>query len=241
MDILATSTLTWQKGWQVVGEHVLCLFCDDVMAEKNDPDGEEKIAAHLQTVHGGVANALIHATTKYNTLTAKQKELLTLFATEKSDQEIAQLLQISPSTVRHQKFTFREKAKQATLYQAIYASVFQKATAPTATLLSVPEKSFIVDDRFNLTEAEYGKILQQYFDFSGPHLTLTLLPKSQKKIIGILNRIVEEFSLGVPYSGTTIDSTLQKIYFDYSLLKRYLVDYGYFKRTADGATYQRIY
>ncbi len=52
---------------------------------------------------------------RYLALTDTQKKLLTLFAAGLPDSEVARRTGVSPSTVRHQRFSFREKAKQANL------------------------------------------------------------------------------------------------------------------------------
>ena len=43
-----------------------------------------------------------------------------------SDQEIAGKLGVTEATIRRHRFTFREKAKQAKYYLAIYEQIFEK-------------------------------------------------------------------------------------------------------------------
>ncbi len=43
------------------------------------------------------------------------------------------------------------------------------------------------------------------------------------------------------YSLRETDNILRSIYSDYSLLKRYLIDDGFFDRTPDGREYWRIF
>lgn len=242
MDFLQIKQNELKQGYQVKNKKVFCNYCQAAYSfEKNhETIAINQIKEHLMQKHNGEKRALIMFDSKYNTLTDKQKELLLDFSTMKKDQEIAHHIGVSPSTIRHQKFTFREKAKQAKVYLAQFESIFSE-NLPEDTLVPIPEASEIVDDRFVLTEKEYAEIVRKYFDFSTGEIVLTVFPKGQKKIVGILNRIVEEFSLNQHYTGKEMDEQLKKIYFDYLLVKRYLIDYGFFTRTPDGIDYYRIY
>ena len=243
MDFLQIGLNELKQGYQVKGKRVCCNYCQTTYSfEKSHKDEAiNQIREHLHHAHNGEKQALIVFDSKYNTLTDKQKELLLNFGSDKKDQEIAKEFNVSASTIRQQKFTFREKAKQAKVYLAQFDAVFSEKQPIEDTLLPIPEASEVVDDRFVLTEREYAEIVRKYFDFSTGDIVLTVFPKGQKKIIGILNRIVEEFSFNQQYNGKEIDVRLEEIYFDYLLLKRYLVDYGFFARTMDGSEYRRIY
>ena len=73
-------------------------------------EAAKAITLHIKQEHDGMFGHLLNSDSKYNTVTDKQKELLGLWQLGLSDQEIAAKLGISASTVRHQKFSFREKA-----------------------------------------------------------------------------------------------------------------------------------
>lgn len=110
----------------------VCNYCDKAFQEGqvfcingNFYAPEYSAAKHIEVEHGGNVEQLLHSDTKYNTLTDNQKELLLLFYSDMSDSEIAKKLGVSHSTVRRQKFTFREKAKQAKLYLAVFEHVFE--------------------------------------------------------------------------------------------------------------------
>ncbi|KRN21759.1 hypothetical protein FD14_GL000942 [Secundilactobacillus similis DSM 23365 = JCM 2765] len=193
---------------------------------------------HLTHQHQGAVNALLQSTSKYNTLTATQRDLLTAFASGDKDKLIAEQLDLSPSTVRHQKFTFREKAKRAKLYLAQYEAIFEDSST---SMLPIPPSITHPDDRFKISETDYATLVQKYFDFSQPTPVLTQLPKGEKKLITLLYRISEELDFDRHYSTAEINSVLKPIYFDYGLLERYLVDYGFVARTPDGRDYWRIF
>ncbi len=233
MDPSSLTTAELVQGYHQLGDLLRCNYCQADFTDR------QQVTSHLERQHGGPLSALLNLASKYNTLTPKQRELLRAFSQPLKDKDIANLLQISASTVRHQKFTFREKAKQAQLYLAQYEAVF--GATPTDTMLPMPPTAISNDARFKITEKEYRKLTQQYFDFSVPHLTLTRLPKGQKKVIALLYRIRAEFSFGTEYPQTAVDAKLKTIYFDYVTLRRYLIDYGFLARTADNRTYWRIF
>lgn len=243
MNFLQISLNELIQGFRIDGTDVYCNYCLNFTTNASDSLSTSiaKVTQHIEDAHHGPEQALLTFESKYNTLTDKQKELLLQFTLDKKDQEIADDLQVSPSTIRHQKFTFREKAKQAKVYLAQFEAVFSNTHESEDTLLPTPDQSEIIDDRFLITEKEYADIVKKYFDFSQGTVVLKTLPKGQKKIIAILNRIIEEFSMNHHYSGQEIDMRLKEIYFDYLLIKRYLVDYGFFTRIADGSDYSRIY
>ncbi|ANZ60427.1 hypothetical protein AYR62_15185 [Secundilactobacillus paracollinoides] len=221
------------QGYHPVGGQLQCNYCT---ARFSEP---EAVITHLNATHGGALDALLTADTKYNTLTETQIRLLQAFSLKQKNQAIADQLGVSASTIRHQKFTFREKAKQARLYLAQYQAVF--GDEPTKDYLPIPPMATDNDDRFRITETEYADTTQKYFTFTDAGIVLTRLPKGQKKIITLLYRIADEFSFNTKYPQHEVDTKLKAIYFDYGIIKRYLIDYGFLARTTDNRTYWRIF
>lgn len=82
-------------------------------------EAERAAQMHMQA-HGGTFDALLSLDKKLTGLTAHQAELLQWMHQGLSDAQIAQQLDVAPSTVRHQRFMFREKAKQARAYLALF-------------------------------------------------------------------------------------------------------------------------
>jgi hypothetical protein len=237
MNVSELTLQQLEKGYQEQKNSMICNYCGQVFADSSEKT-KEQVEKHIQEIHQGNGFQLIHANSKYNTLTEVQKKLLEAFLQGKKDKEIAEEMGITPSTVRHQKFTFREKYKQAKFYMAMYQQVFTSKNTPE-NLLSVPDKIKKVDERFLITEEEYDTAVRKYFDFSNGTVVLKQLPRGQKKIITVLNRIIEEFEKDRHYTAKEMDEILSGIYFDYILLRRYLVDYGFLSRTADGRSYWR--
>ncbi|KRM77605.1 DUF2087 domain-containing protein [Secundilactobacillus collinoides] len=221
------------QGYHQSGPQMQCNYCSATFTDAAE------MAAHLETIHDGALTALLTADTKYNTLTDNQSKLLQAFSRKQKDQTIADQLEVSASTIRHQKFTFREKAKQARFYLAQYQAVF--GVQSTEDYLPIPPMATDNDDRFRITETEYAKTTQKYFEFTDGGLVLTRLPKGQKKIITLLYRISDEFTFNTKYAQPDVDAKLKAIYFDYGIIKRYLIDYGFLARTTDNRTYWRIF
>jgi len=235
MDLTQLSVTDLIQGWHATTSAQCCNYCDaNWPLETPTADVQQ----HLNVVHGGNQTQLIHLNSRYNTLTAKQQNLLTAFATGIKDAELANQFQVAAATIRHQKFTFREKAKQAKLYLAIYQTVFDQVNV-TNDLIEPPAQNGPVDDRFMITEDEAATTLQQYFDFEQSPLQLKRWPKKQKVILIILTRIIDEIPNEQRLSETELNDYLRPIYFDYTTVRRYLIDYGFLKRTADGRQYWR--
>jgi hypothetical protein len=81
-----------------------------------------------------------------------------------ADKEIALKMGVAQATVRHQRFVFREKAKQAKLYLAIY-ELAEKAASENKVrkndeLLNIHKGARMVDDRYFISEAEEEKYLE---------------------------------------------------------------------------------
>ena len=204
--------------------------------EENFYTPEYAAAKHIEAEHGGNFVQLLYADTKYNTLTDNQKELLSLFYANMPDGEIAKKLGVSASTVRHQKFMFREKAKQAKLYLAVFEGVFEDAPKNEEALVPIHNNAIYYDDRYVITEQEKAHILQTAFESLEPLKLKTFSPKEKKKVV-ILAKIAEQFAPGVQYTEKEVNQLIKPIYDDFPLIRRYLISYGFMQRTKDGSSY----
>ena len=97
-----------------------CNFCDAVFEDGeifpingHFYRAEKAVQMHIQKEHGSVFEQLLQLDKKSCSLTDVQKKLLQYIHEGKTDKEIASLTSTSASTVRHQRFVFREKARQA--------------------------------------------------------------------------------------------------------------------------------
>lgn len=208
------------------------IFCiDDRFFEAS-----RAIKIHQSMEHEDYLERLLYSESKYNTLTDNQKELLLLIYSDVPDKEIAKKLNISPSTVRHHKFMFREKAKQAKMYLAIYEKVIEKKSWADENIVSIHDHATMVDERYVITEKEKEQILSNVFESLSP-LKLKIFSKKEKNKIVILTKIAEQLEKGKIYTEKELNEILQSIYDDYAVIRRYLVDYGFLERTKDCKEY----
>ena len=177
-------------------------------------DALRAVKEHVQTEHGGVLNHLLEMDKKYTSLTEKQIVLLKNLSSGMSDKEIAKESNLAAATVRHQRFMFREKAKQAKIYLAIYEAADRAATLESKDFLVDTHTGAVsVDERYILTVDEDRKIIENYFaDDEG--LKLILFPSKEKKKIAVLRKIVTQFEPSKEYSEQEMNEILRQIYDD---------------------------
>jgi hypothetical protein len=196
---------------------------------------ERAVSMHIKLEHADHFETMLNAESRYLTFTDNQKQLLTKIHNGMSDQEIAKSLEISPSTVRHQKFTFREKAKQAKLYLAMYEHAFE-AGQGNDDLMPLPPHATMVDDRYSITQEEQEKILGMVFKSLSP-MKLKVFPSKEKQKIVVLTQIARQFETGKRYTEKEVNQIIKEIYADYVTIRRFLVDYGFLDRTRDCKEY----
>lgn len=244
MDLENQSLEELRQGYSEKDGQYCCNYCDETfMKGEIFPiqnrwfDAQKAIIHHIETEHGGSFLQLIYLDSKYNTLTDVQKELLLLFYKDVTDKEIAKKLGISAATVRRQRFTFKEKAKQAKVYLAAYENIFNnKERYEEIEMIPIPEHAVQQDDRYVITEKEREQTLKTAFTTLQP-LKLEHFPVKQKKKIIILLEILKAFEKGREYTEKEVNQILEDIYFDYVTIRRYLIEYGFLDREKDGSKY----
>ncbi len=87
---------------------------------------EKAVQIHIQKEHQSVFEKLLQLDKKESGMTEVQKTLLQCIYEGKNDKEIAAITNTSASTVRHQRFVFREKARQAKIFLALYELAIEK-------------------------------------------------------------------------------------------------------------------
>ncbi len=194
------------------------------------------IQAHIASQHVSPFHFLLNLDKKLTGLTEHQKTLLELFYAGNSDNEVANALTTgSTSTIRNHRFSLRERQKQAKLFLAIM-ELLEEQVPKRNSFISIPRSSKAVDNRFAITQEESAKVLAAYFKegLDGP---LTSFPPKEKKKIVILRHIMHSFAVNQTYSEKEVNTVLKRFYADYVLLRRYLIEYGFMDRTADGSSY----
>jgi len=199
-------------------------------------EASRAIKIHVDTEHGNKFEKLLQSESKYNTFTDNQKKLLSLMYSDLTDKEIATRLEVSPSTVRHQRFMFREKAKQAKMYLAVYEQVIERKSSSEEMIVPVHNNATMLDNRYVTTEKERDQILEAVFESLSP-LRLKTFPKKEKKKVVILTKVAEQLESEKRYTEKELNEILKNIYDDYAVIRRYLVDYGFMGRTDDCKEY----
>ncbi len=97
-------------------------------------DAAKMIKIHSSKDHMNMMDILTSIDKKYTGITENQKDIFKMIYSGISDNEIAKISGVAPSTIRHQRFVFREKAKQAKLYLAIYELALQGTEKNKASL-----------------------------------------------------------------------------------------------------------
>lgn len=203
---------------------------------------DKMIGIHIQQKHEGMLKVLVSQDKKYTGLTENQKELLEMMHNGLLDDEIAKKTDVAPVTVRHRRFVFKEKAKQAKLYLAIYELVTENADknkhkkGNQDRLIEPHEGAKMVDDRYFITEAEENKIIAGMFSSLDP-LKLKTFPSKEKKKIIVLKKIAGKFEGNRKYTEKEVNTILHDIYDDFATIRRYLIEYGFMERTHDCREY----
>ncbi len=204
---------------------------------------EKMIKYHIREAHSSQLNVLLSLDKKYTGVTDNQKELLEMIYAGHSDKEIAKNTGVAPATIRHQRFVFREKAKQARIYLAIYELATEGAELNEVNpnysddeIIDVHKGAKMVDERYMVTKAEEEKIIQAVFKSIAP-LKLKVFSSREKKKIVILRKIAEQFDKDKRYSEKEVNVILKAIYDDFATIRRYLIEYGFMERTNDCREY----
>lgn len=190
---------------------------------------------HISRIHSGNFIQLLCSESKYNTLTQNQRDLLAMFYSKMSDKDMAKKLNVTEATIRRQRFTFREKAKQAKVYLAMYELAFEDEPA-AEQMIPIHNNAIYVDDRYLITEDEKQHIIKTFFSTTNPLVLKSFSSKEKKKVV-ILGKIAEQFEYGEKYSEQEVNDILRPIYEDYMTIRRYLIMYGFMERTKDGRQY----
>lgn len=192
---------------------------------------------HVAKDHPPFYEALMSFDKKEVGLTDKQKEVMKDFANGMSDKQIAGKQGIAHSTVRHQRFVFKERAQQAKLYLAIYQMVEQATQERKEdAFLDIHKGAKMVDDRYLITKKEEDKVKKNFLISESP-LRMKAIPKGEKRKLVLLRLIAKEFEAGKRYKEKELNQVLWGIYEDFVTLRRYLIEYGFMDRTKDCSEY----
>lgn len=203
-------------------------------------DAEAFIHRHIAAAHESMFAYLISLDKKWTGLTDVQREVLRLFYEGAADAEAARTLGSKQATVRYHRFHLREKEKQAKVFLALMSLLQERRTKRSAEaggdFMPIHRTAAAVDERFALTEAEYARTLATYFPYGleGP---LKEFPAKEKRKIAVLRHLLGRFERHRKYSEREVNAVLREALADYVTLRRYMIEYGFMDREADGSAY----
>ncbi|MDH6364991.1 hypothetical protein M2139_001992 [Enterococcus sp. PF1-24] len=235
---LTTEKIT--TGYLEKEEQLVCLFCGADFNKEEIFEIDEHffnakyaITNHLAKKHGGVLKAILNLSSEMTGISETQKNLMLLLSLDLKDQEIAEQLEISPSTVRNHRFKLKEKKQQALHFVAAMELLEKNNKKLRKEEIAI----YNYDSRFDINEQEREKVLANFLDEAGQVITI---PRKAKSKIILLEYIVSSFDNEKIYSEKEVNQLIQKVCDDFAAIRRYLIEYGFLGRTNDGSKYWRI-
>lgn len=243
-DLFWNASLTDLKhGYIEETTDYMCLLCGKtvekgIVYQENGVfyEAERFMRHHIENNHQSVFEYLIDLDKKLTGLTDHQNRLLRLFYEGKSDAEVQKEMGIgSASTIRNHRFVLKEKERQAKIFLTMMELLKERDNHAPA-FIDYHKTARMVDDRYNVTEEENEKILNKFFPkgIKGP---LKSFPPKEKLRIIVLRALSERFVDDQIYEEKEVNQLLEEAYHDYVLLRRYLIEYGFLDRKADGSQY----
>lgn len=167
---------------------------------------------------------------------ANRLKIVGLLAQEEyTVEQLAELLELRPSTVSHHLSRLSEAglvSAQAEGYYNIYQLRTETLESMARRLLAeetLPAVTVDVD-----MDAYDRKVINTY---SYPDGRLKDIPTQQKKLLVILKRVAQEFKPGERYSEKQVNDLLVNFHEDTAFFRRALVDYGFLQREGGGGEY----
>ena len=232
-----------KQGYIQEGDTYVCLLCGERFEkgiiyphESVLYEAERYTRFHIENSHRSVFDYLIGLDKKLTGLTDHQNQLLRLFYQRKSDKEVQQQMGIgSISTIRHHRFALKEKERQAKVFLAMMELLKEKDLHAPA-FISPHKTAKMVDDRYDITEEEKDEIVKKFFQ-EGAKGRLKKFPQKEKQRLVVLREIAKHIQNNCTYDEKELNQILEGIYDDYVVIRRYLIEYGFLDRMADGSQY----
>lgn len=156
----------------------------------------------------------------------------------RSVEELAELLELRPSTVSHHlKRLVRARLVEAKAdgHYSIY-ELRPETLQDAAKALSQQERLGELAHEVDLSAYE-RKVLQTFTDASG---RITAFPSQQKKYLVLVRYALQAFEPGRRYSEKEVNEKLARFSDDTARLRRSFIDFGFMRREADGSAYWRL-
>ncbi|KUK46160.1 MAG: ArsR family transcriptional regulator [Anaerolinea thermophila] len=157
---------------------------------------------------------------------------------ESSVEELAAMLDVSPSTVSHHLGKLSEiglVSARAEGYYNIYSLKTGVLQAMSQRMLS---KDTLPDVARDLDREAYDrKVLKDYLAEDG---RIAQLPTNRRKLDAILRYLVEQFDYDRKYMEKEVNEIIGAFNEDISGLRRDLISVGFLDRERDGSVYWRV-
>jgi predicted transcriptional regulator len=155
-----------------------------------------------------------------------------------SVEELAELLQLKPSTVSHHL----SRLAEAGLVQARSESYYNIYQLDQSVLQEKARTMFTQGELSNVAaevdaDAYDKKVIRDYTRRDG---TLKTLPSQRKKLEAILRYVAQAFEIGKRYSEKQVNEILSSYHDDTATLRRELVGFGLMQREGGGGEYWRV-
>ena len=155
-----------------------------------------------------------------------------------SVEELAELLQLKPSTISHHL----ARLADAGLVRARSESYYNVYQLDQSVLQEKARTMFTQDELSNVAaevdaDAYDKKVIKDYMRRDG---SLKTLPSQRKKLEAILRYVVQAFDVGKRYSEKQVNEILAGYHDDTATLRRELVGFRLMQREDGGGEYWRI-
>ncbi|CAM3906249.1 DUF2087 domain-containing protein [Mesobacillus zeae] len=229
-----------KRGYVEDSHSYICLLCGEKFEkgivyphDKVLFEAERYTRIHIESTHESVFHYMIGLDKKLTGLTDHQNQLLRLFYQGKSDKEVQKEMGIgSANTIRHHRFALKEKERQAKIFLAMMELLKEKDQYAPAFI--TPHKTArMVDERYDITQEEQEGIVKKFL----PEGRLKKFPPKEKQRLAVLMEIATHIEKERMYSEKELNAILEGFYEDYVIIRRYLIEYGFLDREADGSKY----
>lgn len=157
---------------------------------------------------------------------------------EASVEELAAILEVSPSTASHHLSKLAEIGLVTARVDGYYNLYRLETGALEAMAQRLLVKETLPEVAEDLDRKAYDrKILREYLNEDG---TIRQLPTNQRKLDVVLAYIAEHFELGQTYTEKEVNQVIGALHEDISGLRRDLIMFTYMDRERDGSAYWLI-
>lgn len=198
-------------------------------------EAEKYMQVHINEVHGSVFEFLLNLDKRTTGLSDHQNTLLRLFYEGRSDSEIQKEIGVgSSSTVRNHRFALKERERQARVFLTLM-ELLKTSKKPQKPEVRIKGQS-LVEEWFSVTEEERKQILEKYFP-QGVDGPLSVFPAKEKHKAVVVEQLATRFQAGKTYAEKEVNAILSEAWNDFATIRRYLINYRFMERKADGSSY----